>query len=495
MAIKYPENTSYSSIPTGQNSESISSTLRQMASKRLEQAKTASSKPYSVASTSPSTSGLSDEEKVTQRANVEPYINSGVPITPNFMPGTTIKDYEEALGSPYGTIKDPSETGYATKGNYLKPSEVTPEARFASLSNGGQYLIEPSKPGRAIQTERASLNWKENELIRQGLDPTLYQIDHVTPLWAGGSDTLANKEILDNFEHAKKTKMQSIPLTLLANGKISQREALSMATEWESKADTWDIRYPDPGDNGLVSLKDAERIAKLWNKTPKVSFKDFLKEFPTAGKDIYEGAARAVDTILPKSSATAVPREFIKGFTSGLPGYSLAMPQLDVYADYNDKGANTAGAVSHVLGAIAGNVITFSWAYKLAIKALAKSGVKWAAKTLGKEVKESAAKKLIREAGEKKLALTLGKKEITKEGIPKLLKGISKTNKYVKDVLPKAATLGAVSLGLGQLRPMHEEERAERAALDFAFGLFSPVGRAAYSVKGYAKVAAPALTI
>lgn len=535
MAIKYAENTSYNPSTSTSDYLSIQKTLRDIAKQRLTTLRAnqatkaaASTEPYHIADVSPYF-GTSQEDmnKVTESAR--PFINSGVTLGSAYPAGTTIKKYEETTGKKYGTIVDPATKEYLKTANYLSPSEVTPSARFANLTRGGQYLIEDTAPGRGIQTERGPFNWKENELLRQGLDPNLYQIDHATPLWAGGTDTVANKEILDNITHTKKTNIQAVPYTLMAYGLISQREALAMATDWAAR-DAWDIAYPEPDPTtGLISKEDAQRIAEKWKKNPAITLKKFLQQMPvigkntleyvgsgvtTAGDALYKAGSDFMDQIVPKneSPVNAGVREFTKGFVSGFaPGASLAMPQLDTYADYNDKTANTAGNVSHVLGSIAGNVFLFGAAYKLAVKGLAKIGVKWAAKEIAPQValdaaEAAAARKASMEAAQRTLTNTgkkgtikvLAKEEntINKATLGEISKEVSPVWKYVNNTLPKAATLGAVSAAIGQTRAIPEDQtRVERAMADFAYAFFSPVGTASYNLKGYSMVAAPALTI
>lgn len=500
MAIKYAENTSYNSGSISLSSPNLRAQLKKMAADRLAQAKTAQSKPLQVADVSPM-ANLSPEEQAAAKTARSGYINSGVPVGESQV-GMTLKQYEATAGKPYSNIADPNYYPYAKTAGYLDPAQVTKDAKFAGLTRGGEYLIQPNQPGKGILSERADLNWKENELIRQGLDPLLYQIDHATPLWAGGADTLANKEILDNIEHARKTKIQAVPYTLMANGLITQREALGMATEWKTKADSWDLNYPEPDpSNGMIDINQAKKIAERWAKTPAVTWKSFLKEIPTAGKQLYKIGSDAMDAIAPKSSTpgSAAVREFTKGFVASIPGYDLAMPQLDVYADYGDKASNTTGAVSHVLGSIVGNVITFGAAYKIALRGLSKVGVSWATKELGKEVVEKGAKVALTEAA------ATGAKDIVGETINPanvgiLSKGLGVLSKIgsklTAENLQRAATLGGVSIAMGQARPLPEDQtRLERAAYDFAYAAFSPVGKAAYNLKGYTNVAMPAFII
>ena len=524
MAIKYPENTSYSASSLRNKFPQLSrATTKKLAAQAtgLVQEKLASlsSGAKSVAPKVPLAAARTTTP-VEENALAQALPDSGVTIEPGYAPGTLVSEYKNLTGKNY--TFDTPDTGYEKKGRYLSPSEMSNSAKFQSIREdlgggalgGGQYVIDPANKGRAIASTRSDTTWKEREIELQGLDPTLFEVDHKIPLWAGGSDTEANKEILSTPEHATKTKIQSIPLTLLANGLIDQREAMSMAMNWKAKAETWDIKYPTPSSGkdgsgigaGLIDVKEAQRIAKKWGEAPDVTWKSFLSELPGAGKWVYGKAGEVVNTILPGESAGKVAiKEFTKGLASAIPGYSLAMPQLDTAAAYNDKTANTTGQISHVLGATIGNIYNFGSAYKLALKALSKTGVKWAVKAIGKEIVEKEASTIAAGAiktSKNQIAqkLTSLLKKPTGEIIDTVNRQITKEAKKVLtkplgEIAGKAATMGVVSTALGQLRPLETENRAERAAWDFAYGAFNPTSKLGYKVTDYAGVAGPALII
>jgi hypothetical protein len=491
MAIKYPENTSYNVNGLSTNLPALVKAAQQSALARLQKGKLNVGN-FRVGEPSPT----ADITPAETAASMGPLINTGQPLAAGFpTSGTTISQYKNLTNLPYN-FTTPT-TQYQNLGNYLQPSQITDQAKFQNMPatlGGGQYVTEPTAPGQAVISTRPN-DWKEREIERQGLDPSLYQIDHLIPLWAGGADTLANKEVLDNAEHSIKTNIQSVPLTLLANGKISQREAMDMALTWRDKAQRDDLSYPEADASGMVPLSEAERIARAWSQTPGglkgFTWKTFLESVPEAGQQIYQKGAEIAQSILPKSAATAVPREFVKGFVSAIPTYDVAMPQLDVHADYNDKSANTAGAVSHFLGALTGNLVAFGAVYKLALRGLAKAGVSWAAK----ELVPLTAEKLAAEAAAK-LTPEVVARELTPDMTSKIASNMSRVSQYVQKTLPKAAVLGGVSAALGQASPISPDtSRAEKAAEDFAMGFFTPIGRAPYTLRGYASVAAPALTI
>jgi hypothetical protein len=154
MAIKYAENTSYGTTSPA-NYSSLIKTLKAKSLERLSKmsAPNAVKEPSEV-SRAPLSSGLSPEDKKLQSEAIQAYVNSGVPVS-NYMggdlpPETTLAQYPKVTGVPYGTIVDPATANkpYLTTAKYLSPSEVTPAATFKTLTRGGTFLAEPSKPGQ-----------------------------------------------------------------------------------------------------------------------------------------------------------------------------------------------------------------------------------------------------------------------------------------------------------------------------------------------------------
>ena len=524
MPTLYPENTNYSGISSTIKYPKITSAMSKSLEKqaqaaiKLQYAKLAalqkgtpkttdvtSKLPYGI----PDTSSLSDEEKAT---NISSYVNTGKTLAPAsaFKSGMTVKEYEAQTKTPYA-YETPTKS---YQSGFLKPEEISPLTKIVNFE-GGQFLSDPASPGKAIATARAEPDYKARELLLQGLNPNLYQIDHKIPLWAGGADTAANKEILTNSEHDIKTKMQSVPLTLLAHGAISSSEAMLMALNWKDKANYWDLNYPIPGEAGsaegagLIDFEQAKKIAQKWKEAPDVSWKpkDVLAGFGSilsdASNAVYNAGAKVANTLLPGTDPISTGiKQFGKGFTSGsLAG--IALPQTEKVED----SVGTVGRVSHFVGMLAGNVVGFGMAYKAAVKGLAKAGVRWAEEELlGQTAKEIAKKTVAELTGKTTLTIaedlalkdaqkTLGKTSIirnlaTKTGREEALNALKKPSN-----LGKIATIGGVSVALGQARPIPEDQtRMERAAYDFAYGAFMPVN-AKYDVAGYARVAVPALTI
>lgn len=254
---------------------------------------------------------------------------TGVPLAPQqktrYEP---VPDYTQFVPSEQG---DPWST----------PTDQTVVRNFPENLGAGQYYTDPSQRDALIKSERVLVNEQINPGIRKKilgkLPSGLFQVDHTVPLWIGGSDTMANLEVLDNTTHAKKTAIQAVPLTLLANGKINLNQAKSMAFSWRDKAID---DLPVVNERGYVPLDVAERYRAKWEedaqKLPPSSkyFKEsFLKEMGGFG----EGW-------LPDPI-----REFVKGALGGVTAHIVPGTEIS-----EDSGA--ISKVTHLAGEIAGTV-------------------------------------------------------------------------------------------------------------------------------------------
>ena len=345
-----------------------------------------------------------------------------------------------------------------------------PDTRIANMPSNlgeGQYLTDPSQPGMMVKSQRgenaAGLNTAEDQAIRGSLNPKTAAIDHIIPLWAGGANTLANKEVLPINVHEQKTKVQAVPYTLLINGVINNKEALAMAQNWSDK-DANAITTFNQG-NGQVDLAEAKQIADSWTKTKPVTLKDILKGIPEAGKKVLN----AIDEY-GRAKAPAPIWEFTKGAASG---YALGYGTEGEFKSYGNENTDKVSKVARTVGNILGTIgayatftgIVRSSAEKLGLKALIKS-VPLISETLPMAVTEG--------GGVAVNAANLAKN--------------SKIANIVKDMAGMAA--------FGQLSKQEQndfEGRTKRFLSDVAYG--GLMGVAGHNLAGYGKVGAGSMVI
>ena len=114
MAIKYAENTSYNTS-SPKNYSNLIKALHAKNVERLNQRRVAAKKPLQIAEAAPFAM-LTPEEKTAQEAGIQPYINSGVPVS-NYLgsdipAGTKLKDYPSLAQVAYGKVVEPETKPY-----------------------------------------------------------------------------------------------------------------------------------------------------------------------------------------------------------------------------------------------------------------------------------------------------------------------------------------------------------------------------------------------
>lgn len=210
---------------------------------------------------------------------------------------------------------------------------------------------------------------------------SLYQIDHIVPLWAGGADTAANKQVLTWNTHNLKTNIQAIPLTLLANKVINVNEARLLAMNWQD-LDATDV--PQRDDTGMVPLQQAMDVYKTWQKEKAdgVAIKDnkpltgwnFIKD-AFSPKNVAEASKNVGDNLVPDFIPGNKALEgLVQGFASGLTGGWI--PGVAADASLTEKGFG-------IVGGIAGMLLPVGWMAK-GMGVTGKVAVGTAAKTAAK---------------------------------------------------------------------------------------------------------------
>lgn len=266
--------------------------------------------------------------------------------------------------------------------NWNNPSDQTVARNWPTELGGGQYLTDSTQPGAMIKSSRAIMDYKLNPGAKQKilgkLSPQLYQVDHIVPLWVGGADTLQNLEIFDNITHANKTAVQSVPLTLLANGKIDLNQAKLMALSWKDKDGKG---IPTPDNSGYIPLNVAEKYAQKWDNDLKPRLKDFAGSFaenmsglfsPKMLANLGETLGIKSKTPISELSSTGIPvlSEFGKGLVggTGMVPNTEASPESGLLGKVSNFAGNLITTITGIglMGKVAAGVGLFGAAEKAA---------------------------------------------------------------------------------------------------------------------------------
>lgn len=206
-------------------------------------------------------------------------------------------------------------------------------------NGGGQMVVDPNNRGAIFKSARDEMGGStagsiDRQMSLGSRSSGLFQIDHIIPLWLGGADTDYNKETISTAKHARKTKVQAVPYTLLRKGLITADEARTWAMNWQD-LDYKDIPAPseESGMMGEVPVQFAKDKLAVWkkhkaegfypnNKTPGLFATMHDPEFAkTLGEDIIPGDGVVADTL----------QEIYKGAASGATfGWVPYVPDDDV---------------------------------------------------------------------------------------------------------------------------------------------------------------------
>jgi len=285
---------------------------------------------------------------------VAPNFPIGVPVTEAIKPPQPTTPYAPGYVAPT-TFKqtEPLPEGYSqfampdANANWVSPSEKVTARNLPSSMGGGQYVVDPSQPGKMIKSTRVFMDNKLNPGLKQevlgNLSPSLFQVDHIVPLWAGGADTLANLQVYDNVLHNKKTAIQAVPLTLLRDKQITLDQARAMALNWKTNIDNVPSIDEVDTNNGYLNSDTAKKYAQQWsdaiNKPVGLFDKRTFKHF---GESFNESMDQFGEGWLPDPI-----REFGKGLVGG--GTAGIVPGTTA-----SESSGKVGAFSNFVGNLAG---------------------------------------------------------------------------------------------------------------------------------------------
>lgn len=264
---------------------------------------------------------------------------------------------------------------------WVTPSNSIYRKNEPAILGGGQYTYDPTQPGKIIKSGRGTGlseaeqldDSKRTQFLRHGLSSGAFQIDHIIPLWLGGSDTEANKQILDTVDHVKKTKVQAVIYTLLNNKKesgINEEQALRMAQNWQNLEDSG-IKYP--GSSGMTNLKTALKMQKQWEWDKQ--------HIPGTYGHSFGDSVKAVWKEIPQELADKTGHGFMgnlaKGFIGGATMGLVESKLTDEDETFGNKTARILGTGLSMflpMGLVGKLIKPITWATGNALRALPKIG-------------------------------------------------------------------------------------------------------------------------
>lgn len=341
MATKYPNNTSYVD-----NQNTGTSEFPDLM--KFLKSYTPPVNASSAAANVPVDPKYVQSPRVSEYGSPTPASVSDVYKNLKFIPSNT------AIGTRSSDPTEPVPTGY----NEFQPGKIGPDGKpmwvtasdqtyvqnYPENLGGGQYAIDPTQPDEIVKSYRGSTpqDQLETTLMRAGRSPYNTQIDHIIPLNMGGMDTLANKQALSTAEHEQKTKAQAIPLTLLAQGKISAAEARNMTLNWRS-FDVKDLPMPDqfgyltnmPYDvtkkyninnqdsksayyKALGMDDAAEKAKQQWDWDQQHPPGTFGHSFTDSVKSVWKAIPQELNDVLGNSIGGEFAKGLVEGGTAGI---------------------------------------------------------------------------------------------------------------------------------------------------------------------------------
>jgi len=412
------------------------------------------------------------------------YLKSAKPIDvskfkniPAALPEKTVAGVQFEKSVPSLNIQE-NYPGYTFDPNYVKQQPVS--AKFATLSKfvgGGQYAYDPTNPSAYLKSERRFETPEqqiEKNILLGGRSSSLYQVDHIYPIWLEGSDTLENKQVLNIFDHDKKTKVGEVARALYTAGKISKNEATALSLNWQDKDvagvnldQKETIKDKFGNEQIILPTKIAEEYKKKWETVTPTGIKDAITGIPEAFKKTWTSfkadAAKSLDIIMPPMTS-AFTKGVLSGMTFGYFDLPAAAPKPGTVEAQWEK---TANSVANVTGHVAGAIASFK-----AVEGLLLNGFKYVASARKIPLVTSGATKLakIMEYESKPaLAAKYVQPKGTSTAVPIIAKMLAPGLKgYGKTAAKNALIFNTV----GQLSKQDEEgSRARRVFTDTSMAL------------------------
>lgn len=140
---------------------------------------------------------------------------------------TSVKNGEVSLGAPLVATPTATRTEIAVEGSPLKAL-----GNLSAQLGGGQYSIG-STPQELIKSER-TFDALTRARLRGGLTSKVAGVDHIIPLWAGGTNDTSNIQLLKTEDMDKKTAIDNLTYHLYKNNYINLAQSRLIEKNWNS---------------------------------------------------------------------------------------------------------------------------------------------------------------------------------------------------------------------------------------------------------------------
>lgn len=329
------------------------------------------------------------QEKQTQRGATPGYnvtdlhkVSQG-PIRPLKFMDTSAEKSPVKLGKP---LVDPSEQELSLEDMdiNLEEGEISEKAELKVRDDGGVYISDPKSKKPQVNRPNDS---ERRQLLRHGLDPDHYEIDHIAPLEFGGVDAPPNKQVLFWKDHRKKTKVQAVARRLLGMGEINLDQARELTMTWENKP-VEDIPMEMLERGHLPNTEDANELAReyknywqkkedgeLWHQKLSKKWDEFKKENlqpENVGEEVLKASGLAAGINLlddevddeekkpkgdPSEDDSIDTIQKMVGESASSAGEALTAGWVELPdTEYDTKQKENLAKIGEFAGALAGNI-------------------------------------------------------------------------------------------------------------------------------------------
>lgn len=250
--------------------------------------------------------------------------------------------------------------------------EKKSDTRYADLGHiGGEFAQTPSAKSSIVRTSRESPDAptaEEKKIYRGGLSSLSGEVDHIIPLWLGGSNKPQNLRVIPKEQHRNVvTRVQKAVEYLYRNPalaekyfgrKLSLAEARNYAINAPSAAESafnglkFDEWGAVKGKNLEDQVKKSAQILNRFSQDPnEIGILDILK--PKNLREAGETAGEWFGEKMPDTAAGEFAKGLVSGLTLGHITYAEENPDMSAKNQLSGMvGSIVGGLASMMLGGV-----------------------------------------------------------------------------------------------------------------------------------------------